>query len=90
MKTFTVRGSHGTLTVDAKTGAVIREDSEYITSDYSDIARFDLAEWQRFYPHEQIAGQNIDILDLGYYTASGVYETPAHEWREELREARRA
>ena len=90
MKTFTVRGSHGTLTVDAQTGTILRDESEYITPDYTDIAGFDITEWKRAYPCERIDGQNIDILDFGYWTTSGIYEPPAMEWREKVREARRA
>jgi len=86
--------SNGELLFDADTGEVLicdeygccssnkqRIDGE--TSYLSNIAKFDVAEWRQAYPGQVL--ENVDILDLGYWTTAGDYEGPELEWRGEAR-----
>lgn len=92
MKTFTVTGTHGEITVNAETGETIRQVTTCACENcegrgYANIVKFDIEEWKRAYPGEtpMTAGQ-IDILDLGYWTKGGAYEPPATDWRNEFRD----
>lgn len=92
--TFKVCSSQGDIRVDVSTGDVldmtIDEDS---TDEYfPQIKRFDLAE-RKIHRGEDIPkGDNIDILDLGYWYGKGndentwEYEEPAHDWRKLIAE----
>lgn len=79
MRTIEISGSHGTLTVDADNGRVVRR----VSSGYSNVGRFDLVEWQRTYPGETCNGG--DILDFAYWTADGQYVDADSGWREDFR-----
>lgn len=82
---ISVGSSHGVLTVDSVTGHVIECSGEdYIT----DISRFDLKEYTEYYGISEPPSY-IDILDLGYWTRTGVYEMPEADWREEHRKRKR-
>lgn len=48
---------------------------------YSNIARFDVEEWQRRYPGQKIEDATLDVLDIGYWTKDGQYEAPEDDWR---------
>lgn len=95
MKTFTVESSWGLVTANAETGDVLPEESRYDRHDADEdypiqnIFRFDVAEWRRTYPGEELAGTSQDILDFGYWfnrkEGPGYqYTQPAYEWREEF------
>ncbi|RWM29424.1 hypothetical protein [Mesorhizobium sp.] len=55
------------------------------TNAYDDIAKFDLAEWRAYYPGEDL--DDLDILDIGFWTVAGDYIAPEPDWRAELRDA---
>lgn len=65
--TYTIRGSHGDLVIDATSGTVISRTG------YPEIVRFDLDEYRSWYEQREeeslleTAGEE-DILDLGYWT----------------------
>jgi len=100
MKTFTITGSHGELTVETTYGLIIdrvrwtdtyrdengkwREIPDWPNA-YDDIAKFDLAEWRAFYPGEEPDGMHIDILDMGFWTNTGEYCAAEFDFREEIR-----
>lgn len=82
MNDIFVFGSFGDLSVDPSSG-LVREyradrDSKNGT-EYSEIVRFDLAEYWSVYGGEQIG--NIDICDIGYWTVTGAYEPPISDYR---------
>lgn len=85
--TFTVFGSHGSLTVNADTGEVlelVHETDE--ERGYKNIRRFDVVEWRATYPNEKLEGMQVDILDLGLWEVvdddnTEKYFEPDHEWR---------
>ena len=88
--TAIVHSSHGDITIDGRTGHIIGieldghdyESCAHINS----ITRFDLSEFQNFYPGEHVT-EHYDILDLGYWYGDGeVYEEPDYEWRKLVRE----
>lgn len=88
MKTFSVSSSNGCLTASAKTGRVISCELNKDGEGIDQIQRFDVEEWRKAYPGENIAGHSIDILDLGYWDKSGKYEEPEKDWRKEFRKER--
>ena len=84
-ETFYVRSSHGTLEVDIQTGYVTRlvEDlSNETPNPLKKIVRFDLDGYKKYWKRSIEAGDDIDILNLGYWYQN--YEEPAHEWRKEI------
>lgn len=85
MTTGTVYGSHGHIEINLETGDVI---SIYHYSgsegDYSDIVKFDTQEFKQAWP-ERSGAETFDILDIGYWTASGYYEPADTFHREEIR-----
>lgn len=82
-KQFTVSSSNGELKVDVTTGDVVScfmgEGGEGIDQ----IQRFDVAENEKYNGREIEEGDDLDILDFGYWCKDGTYEEPAHDWREE-------
>lgn len=87
MQTINVFSSNGSLTVSKETGEVIECFQDKDATPINDIARFDLEEFRRAYPNEAIP-DNIDILDLGFWTITGAYEGPETEWRAEFQRHR--
>lgn len=47
----------------------------------------DIAEWRAFYGKTEQEKESIDILDVGYTTASGELVPPVADWREEMAKA---
>ena len=47
----------------------------------------DIAEWRAFYRKTKQENESIDILDVGYTTASGKIVPPVADWREEMAKA---
>lgn len=76
-----IRGSHGLLQASISTGAVL--DAEYDGHGYQDIAAFDFREWESVYPGEE--PDDLDILDIGFWTIAGDYVPPCEEWRADWR-----
>lgn len=78
---YTVRSGKEILTAD-DSGRVIQ--SEVITLRLTQITRFDLIEWQRFW-RDTTLPQSFDILDLGYWYVLDAeqiaYEPPDFIWR---------
>jgi len=84
---FTIESSNGVLTVDANNGLVDVAKSIYFDEaddKFRSITVFDIKEFEAYYGYGIIEGDNIDILDLGYWYKDG-YEEPAMDWREELK-----
>jgi hypothetical protein len=83
--TFCVASSGGSLEVDRVSGDVIEctthrnEDNEL-----KRIERFDLQEYKMHYNVARIPEQ-LDILDLGYWSKDGSYEKAVGDWRNEMR-----
>lgn len=85
-KTFRISSSNGELVACSTLGSVFPQLSRYDTKpgeegDLRPILRFDLAEWRKTYPGQELDGGTVDILDLGYWSTGEQYEAPAHEWR---------
>lgn len=85
MKTSTAHSSHGAITFKSKSGFVTSYQRNNVSDPESlflaQIIRFDTAEYTRFY--NRPLPPDIDILDLGYWSANGSYEEPAANWRNE-------
>lgn len=84
---LTVRGSHGEIEVDRKSGLALRADSCdcdhcMVYGDYTTIRIFDLAEWRVRYPGEELP-DSLDILDLAYFTHKGIREEADEDWRKD-------
>lgn len=75
MNIIYVRGSHGVLTVDRRTGYIIEADHWTDAADpdegYHDIALFDPAPFARW-----PGWDDFDILSTGYWTLEGAYAVP--------------
>jgi hypothetical protein len=81
MSRVVVCGSHGRVIADWQSGDVIEVCHEGGEPDaYSDIRRFDFAEYRRTYAGEPQPG-SIDILDVGYWSADESYEPADPEHR---------
>jgi hypothetical protein len=86
---FHVGGSWGHLTANAETGEVIEciddPDATDATGEgYQSITRFNVDEWNRAYPTEELAGMSMDILDIGFWDDQG-YQAPEEDWRADMR-----
>lgn len=80
-------GSSGSFYFNITTGEV---DGPLYPDDDPPV-EVDVEEYKRYYPNAPIvAGQSYDILDLGYFAKSGVYENPEYDWREEAQAMRNA
>ena len=83
-KTFYVFGNHGSLKV-SYTGEVLEvSDNPHSDDSYAGIIHFDVEEWKRAYPDEELC--DMDILDIGFWDSDGRYEGPEEDWREEFRD----
>lgn len=79
-----VLGSYGELTIDLNTGDVLSvEHYNGCEPEYSDIVRFDLAEYRSTYPNEPDCDE-FDILDVGFWTNKGLYASPDEFHREQV------
>jgi hypothetical protein len=76
----TVSGTLGKFKFDVITGMVVGRF--YPVDDPPE--KIDVDEYAQSYPNTPIqGGQTYDVLDLGYTTVSGSYETPTCYWRAE-------
>lgn len=82
MSTLQVYGSHGDLTVSVTSGRVVAYEP-IGDGEYSHIAFFNIAEWRQAYPGE--IPEQIDILDIGYWTEEGEYAPAVEDWRKDRR-----
>jgi hypothetical protein len=83
----TITSSHGEFDVDSETGRVIRTELRGTFGPLPQVVN--TGEWHLRYPQERFDRQgSIDILDIGYWSADGVYTAPEESWRLE-REASR-
>jgi len=97
-KTSTVHSSYGDITIDSITGDVLKidcidsvapedKDVKYL----SDIKRFDLWEYKKYYKHPTIKSlpSSFDILDLGFWSKGNkykeVYCNPEEDFRKEIK-----
>ena len=83
-----IRGNWGVLVVSAWTGLIIEvEPAEGEEDDvdgdwgYPGIARFDIDEYRETYG----VVEDTDILDIGYWTHSGLYEPAEPDFRKNVR-----
>lgn len=84
-KTFEVFSSHGTLTVDIRTGDVIKGD--YDGEELKNIIRCDIAEHIKYWNIETIA-ESVDILDMGTWElieGEEIYTAAEEDWRNECK-----
>ena len=78
----TIYSTHGTIITNPETGTIIATDIDMCNDNCIDnIDRFDIEEYKQFYNVDKLPGA-IDILDMGYWK-DGIYEEPAHDWRED-------
>jgi hypothetical protein len=90
-ETFQVLSSWGQITASRVSGEIIsfnltcEDDGE--SRGLEDISRFDIDEWKRTYPTEEVAS-HIDKLDLGYWMNDGSYCSPEFSWRKQFNESR--
>jgi len=78
----TIYSTHGTIIINPETGAIIATDIDMCNDNCIDnIDRFDIEQYKQFYNVDKLPGA-IDILDMGYWK-DGIYEEPAHDWRED-------
>lgn len=73
--------SHGFVYADS-TGAVT---DDMLDADFgAPPVYINWPEWQKTYPGEALP-DSVDILDVGYVDADGVYSEPCEEWRADRR-----
>lgn len=81
-RTFTLAGSHGELTADADTGAIVaRGEDARGRPAYPGVRAVDVTEWRAFYPGEELAGMSIDCLDIGTLDRNGRLCPPELDFR---------
>jgi len=75
--TFTIYGSHGTLTIDDHGTIIARNNDPHSDENYDFIERFDVDEYRKY------AGklEDTDILLIGYWCHDGAYEPAEEEHR---------
>lgn len=83
-QTFKVCSSNGEITVDKENGICIKYNCN---EDIADIIIFDIKENEKYHNRKIEGGDELDILDFGYWYKDGdiiKYEEPAHDWRKEI------
>lgn len=73
MQTATVYGSFGYVCFRRDTGEITEREG------YENIKRIDVEEWYSHYGEEM--PDDLDILDVGFYTHDGHYEPPMSDFR---------
>lgn len=77
-----VLSSHGSFKFDSATGIVIKHQ---LGDDFGDLPyKVDVYEYFDHYGVDIASNPSIDILDLGFWTLTGLYEEPEHEWRDDV------
>lgn len=82
LATFDVNGSYGNLTVDGQTGRVVGYDPQCDEPVYDDVARFNIAEFERQYGCHIVDAEAVDILDIGFWLKTGEYFPPHEDYRD--------
>lgn len=82
MKTFNVSSSNGSLTANSETGEVIECVLNCESDEIENIKKFDVQEWLKTYKVK--LHSSIDILDIGYWTKDGSYQSAEKDWRKEV------
>jgi hypothetical protein len=86
---ITIESSWGEVTTDDE-GNVLELDVLEIDEDGErcyllDIAKFDIAEWDKWYEdkfkEDSPKPSDFDVLDLGYWRKDGSYEPADENWR---------
>lgn len=85
----TVIGVEGLLVVEPSTGEVLRALDFHGSGALANVVRVDLDEWRAAWRSDPL-GQQIDVQDVGYWVASGVFTPPDAGWRAEIRRHREA
>lgn len=89
---ITIESSWGMVTTD-DVGNVVELDVLEIDDKGErcyllDIAKFDVAEWDKFYENKfnepSPKPSEFDVLDLGYWLKNGTYVEPDQKWRDEM------
>lgn len=89
--TFITMSSYGEITCDLETGEVVScliydgVTEEEANNSVADVTKVDVAEWQTYYGKVLTDGDEVDILDVGFYHGDGEYEKPDYTWREMVR-----
>ncbi|MGP1614995.1 MAG: hypothetical protein ACTS5Y_08090 [Pollutimonas bauzanensis] len=85
MQTLTIRGSYGSLIVNAVTGTVLGYDTEGTdNTEYADIVRFDLDEyraWAAEHAPRVLNWDEGDIVGISFWTDTGEYVNNARAER---------
>jgi hypothetical protein len=89
---ITIESSWGMVTTDDEGNVVeldvLEVDDKGERCYLLDIAKFDIAEWDRFYENRfnepSPKPSEFDVLDLGYWLKDGSYNEPDHKWRNEI------
>jgi len=75
----TIVSTHGKFTANGL-GTVLETD---LTAEFGSRPLYvNWAEWLRAYPAESLP-ESVDILDVGYIAADGIYTPPCRQWRED-------
>ena len=75
----TILSTHGTFIANGL-GSVLQTD---LTDDFGSRPLYvNWAEWLRAYPAESLP-ESVDILDVGYIAADGIYTPPCQQWRDD-------
>lgn len=77
-----VLSSHGSFKFDSVTGVVINHQ---LSNTFGDLPyKVDVYEYFDHYGVDIASYPSIDVLAIGYWTLTGLYEEPAHDWRDEV------
>lgn len=77
-----VLSSHGSFKFDSVTGVVVNHQ---LSNTFGDLPyKVDVYEYFDHYGVDIASYPSLDVLDIGYWTLTGLYEEPAHDWRDEV------
>jgi hypothetical protein len=77
-----VLSSHGSFKFDSVTGVVVNHQ---LSNTFGDLPyKVDVYEYFDHYGVDIASYPSLDVLDIGYWTLTGLYEEPAHDWRAEV------
>jgi hypothetical protein len=78
----TAYSSHGNFVFDNLTGKVLKNN---LKSEFGQMPlTVDIDEYKSYYGYPM--QNDVDVLDIGYWTLDGIYTPPIYEWREELKQ----
>lgn len=79
---FQITTSHGEISALCSTGDVIAISSDY--SDHYNITKFDIDEFTKHYGAAPAEFDIVDILNIGFWTKDGGYESAEEDYRNEM------